>query len=172
MRDGEGEQERERGRNREAIACVETIFIGKCLNILVEYASWLCVLLLIDGLRLRLRLQLQLRFELGMVLRSSARIQIAALNFNCVLFHSGSWQNKAKVSYFMGPSHKEFLIVLLRFTLVDKLNNESQLDKANRRDKWEQWRRVVKPNVNWCFIDSPINRLRGNCSTCRTRKWN
>lgn len=38
----------------------------------------------------------------------------------------------------MGPSHKEFLIVLLRFTLVDKLNNESQLDKANRRDKWEQ----------------------------------
>lgn len=70
----------------------------------------------------------------------------------------------------MGLSHKEFLIVLLRFTLVDKLNNESQLDEATRRGKWAQWRRGVKTNVNWRFIDSPINR--GNCSTCRTPKWN
>lgn len=45
----------------------------------------------------------------------------------------------------------EFLIVLLRFTLFDKLNNE--LEKG-----WKGSAPVcVKINVNWRFIDSLIN---------------
>lgn len=48
----------------------------------------------------------------------------------------------------------EFIIVLLHFTLVDKLNNESTIGPEGVL--WVQWVRV-KMIVNWRFIDSLIN---------------
>jgi len=71
----------------------------------------------------------------------AARIQIAALNFNCVSFEllvadkTMSQRFKFHGLTSQWNPQSEFVIVLLRFTLVDKLNNESHLDRGRTKGK-------------------------------------